>query len=256
MEKMIQAVFNSEVEAFKGLQALQQLAAVKDISLGETYVINKDGNGDTAIRSAKDDDQGAGALGGGLIGGLIGLLAGPLGLIVGVAGGMLAGSAGETLRAESVSDYLDVVSSNIPNGTSVLVAHIWEDWETPVNTVLLPLTEQISRYNLDEQVYVPVQTEMSKLSEDIKTAEQKLVEADETTKAEWTRSLEELRTKREKLKDKLNVNVDHHEKQFQSWIDHHQEELGQDQDRRERLKKRLEDQQMRLAALRKNRSQL
>jgi uncharacterized membrane protein len=255
MEKMIQAVFNNEVEAFKGLLAIQQLAAVKDISLGETYVLTKDENGKTAIRSAKDEDQGAGALGGGLLGGLIGLLAGPLGVIVGVAGGMIAGSATETLRAESVSDYLDVVSANIANGESVLVAHVWEDWETPVNAALLPLTDQISRYNLDEQVYVPVQTEMSKISADIKAAEAKLQEADGSTKEEWNKSLEELRSKRDNLQNKLNVNVDYHEKQFQSWIDHHQDELEEDEARRERLKKRLEEQQTRLAELRKNKPQ-
>lgn len=256
MEKMIQAVFNNEVDAFKGLQAIQELAAVKDISLGETYVLTKDEAGKTAIRSAKDDDQGAGALGGGLLGGLIGLLAGPIGLIVGVAGGMIAGSAGETLRAESVSDYLDAVSANIPNGKSVLVAHVWEDWETPINTVLLPLTNEISRYNLDEQVYVPVQTEMSKIDEDIKEAENKYLEADGGTKAEWNQSLEALRDKRDHLKRKLNVNVDHQEKQFQSWIDHHKDEVEGDQDRQERLKKRLEEQQLRLASLRRQRSDL
>jgi uncharacterized membrane protein len=256
MEKMIQAVFNSEVEAFKGLQAIQQLGSLKDISLGETFVLTKDENGKTKIRSAKDDNQGAGALGGGLLGGLIGLLAGPLGLIVGVAGGMIAGSAGETLRAETVSDYLDVVSSNIPNGKSVLVAHIWEDWETPVNTVLLPLTDQISRYNLDEQVYVPVQTEMSKISEDIKEAETRFLEANGSTKEEWRKSLEELHSRRDNLQNKLNVNVDYHEKQFQSWIDHHQDEGEHDEARKNRLKKRLEEQQNRLAALRKNRSHL
>lgn len=252
---MIQAVFNSEVEAFKGLQAIQQLNAAKDISLGDTYILTKDENGKTAIRSAKDDDQGSGALGGGLLGGLIGLLAGPLGLIVGVAGGMIAGSAGETLRAEGVSDYLDVVSSNLPNGKSMLVAHVWEDWETPVNTVLLPLTDQISRYNMDEHMYVPVQTEMSKISQDIKEAETKYLEADGSTKQEWSKSLEELRSKRDNLQHKLNINVDYHEKQFQSWIDHHKDEIGQNEERRERLKKRLEEQQSRLNALRKNRPQ-
>jgi uncharacterized membrane protein len=256
MEKMIQAVFNNEVDAFKGLQAIQELAAVKDISLGETYVLTKDEAGKTAIRSAKDDEQGAGALGGGLLGGLIGLLAGPIGLIVGVAGGMIAGSAGETLRAESVSDYLDAVSANIPNGKSVLVAHVWEDWETPINAVLLPLTDEISRYNLDEQVYVPVQTEMSKIDEDIKEAETKYLEADGGTKAEWNQSLEALRDKRDNLKRKLNVNVDHQEKQFQSWIDHHKDEVEGDQERQDRLKKRLEEQQLRLASLRRQRSDL
>jgi uncharacterized membrane protein len=255
MEKMIQAVFNTEVEAFKGLQAIQQLDTTKDISVGETYVLTKDEEGKTSIRSAKDKDAGAGTLGGGLLGGLIGLLAGPLGLLVGVAGGMIAGSAGETLRAESVSDYLDVVSANIPNGKSVLVAHVWEDWETPVNTALLPFTEQISRYNMDEQVYVPVRTELTKVSDDIKEAENRFLESDGESKADWNKTLEDLRTKRQNLQKKLNINVDHQEKQYQAWIDHHAEELEQDEEVKERLRHRAAAQRARLELLRKNRSE-
>ena len=72
MEKMIQALFNSEVEAFTGLQGLQQLEQTKDISLGETYVLTKDESGKTAIRSAKDKAEGTGVVSGGLVGGLIG----------------------------------------------------------------------------------------------------------------------------------------------------------------------------------------
>lgn len=255
MEKMIQAVFNSEVEAFKALQAIQQLGERKDISVGETYILSKDEMGKTSIRSAKDNDAGAGTLGGGVLGGLIGLLAGPLGLLVGVAGGMLAGSASETLRAENVSDYLDVVSANIPNGKSVLVAHIWEDWEVPLNTALLALTNDLSRYNMDEQVYVPVQSELSKVSEDIKSAETRFLEADGPEKADWNKTLQELRTKRQNLQKKLNINVDHQEKQYQAWIDHHTEELEQDEELKERLRHRAAAQRARLELLRKNKSE-
>ncbi|HEY0177501.1 MAG TPA: hypothetical protein VGC08_14055, partial [Pedobacter sp.] len=131
MERMIQALFSTETEAFKGLLAIQQLDAVQDISLGESYVLSKDENGKTSIRSAKDEAQGYSAIGGGIIGGLIGLLAGPLGLLVGIGAGMVTGAAGDTIRAEGVSDYLDKVSVNIPAGKSLLVAHVWEDWETP-----------------------------------------------------------------------------------------------------------------------------
>jgi uncharacterized membrane protein len=255
MEKMIQAVFNSEVEAFKGLQAIQQLGETKDISVGETYVLTKDEQGKTSIRSAKDKDAGAGTLGGGVLGGLIGLLAGPLGLLVGVAGGMLAGSASETLRAESVSDYLDEVSANIPNGKSILVAHIWEDWEVPLNTALLALTDDVSRYNLDEQVYVPAHSELTKVSEDIKTAETRFLEADGAEKADWNKTLQDLRTKRQNLQRKLNINVDHQEKQYQAWIDHHTEELQQDEEMKERLRHRAAAQRARLELLRKNKSE-
>ncbi|GGC58822.1 hypothetical protein GCM10011387_10580 [Pedobacter quisquiliarum] len=255
MEKMIQAVFNSEVEAFKGLQAIQQLGNNKDISVGETYILTKDAEGKTSIRSAKDSDAGSGTLGGGVLGGLIGLLAGPLGLLVGVAGGMIAGSASETLRAENVSDYLDAVAANVPNGRSVLVAHIWEDWEVPLNTAMLSLTSDLSRYNLDEQVYVPAHSELTKVGEDIKAAETKYLEADGATKADWNNTLQELRTKRENLQRKLNINVDHQEQQYQAWIDHHTEELEQDEEMKERLRHRAAAQRARLEALKKNRSE-
>lgn len=153
MEKIIHALFNNEVDAFKGLQALQQLDLTNDLSLGESYLLTKDEAGEIAIKSAKDKAEGSGIVGGGLLGGLVGLLAGPLGFIVGVAGGMIAGSAGETLRAEDRSDYLDVVSANIPNGKSLLIAHVWEDWQTPVDAELKPIANQISRFEVEDKVF-------------------------------------------------------------------------------------------------------
>lgn len=153
MEKIIHALFDNEVEAFKGLQALQQLDLVNDLSLGESYLLSKDVSGETAIRSAKDKAEGTGVVGGALVGGLLGLLAGPLGFIVGVAGGMIAGSAGETLRAEDRSDYLDVVSAGIPAGKSLLVAHVWEDWQTPVDALLNPIANEVKRFEVADKVF-------------------------------------------------------------------------------------------------------
>lgn len=153
MEKIIHALFDNEIEAFEGLQALQQLDLVNDLSLGESYLLSKNEMGETSIRSAKDKAEGSGVVGGALVGGLIGLLAGPLGFIVGVAGGMIAGSAGETLRAEDRSDYLDVVSANIPAGKSLLIAHIWEDWQTPVDAVLNPIAREVARFEVNDKVF-------------------------------------------------------------------------------------------------------
>lgn len=153
MEKIIHALFDNEIEAFKGLHALQQLDLAEDLSLGESYLLSKNEAGETSIKSAKDKAEGSGVVGGALVGGLIGLLAGPLGFVVGVAGGMIAGSAGETLRAEDRSDYLDVVSANIPEGKSLLIAHVWEDWQTPVDAVLNPIANNIVRFDVHDKVF-------------------------------------------------------------------------------------------------------
>lgn len=153
MEKIIQAVFDNETDAFAGLKALQELDLLHDLALGESYLLTKSETGETSIKSANDKAAGSGVAGGALVGGLVGLLAGPLGFIVGVAGGMIAGSAGETLRAEDRSDYLDVVSKQIPNGKSVLIAHVWEDWNTPVDTVLEPIAKMVTRYEVHNKVF-------------------------------------------------------------------------------------------------------
>lgn len=254
MEKMIQALFNSEVEAFTGLQGLQQLDQTKDISLGETYVLTKDEAGKTAIRSAKDKAEGTGVVSGGLVGGLIGMLAGPLGFIVGVAGGMIAGSASDTLRAEDVSDYLDKVSANIPTGKSVLIAHVWEDWETPVNTVLLPISIDLKRFDVHEELFLPAQSELSKTNEAIAAAETKYLEAQGAEKADWNATLANLRSKREQLQRQLDVNTDQQEKQYQAWIDSTQPPATDaNVETKQRMQSRLEEQQKRLEEIKRNR---
>lgn len=251
---MIQALFNNEVEAFTGLQALQQLDQLNDVSLGESYILSKDLAGKTTLHSAKDKAEGTGVIGGGLIGGLIGLLAGPLGFLVGVAGGMIAGSAGETLKAEDVSDYLDKVSANIPAGKSVLIAHVWEDWDTPVDTALKPISIDVQRFNVHEEMFVPAQSDLNKTEEAIKEAELRFLEAHGSDKEDWSATLTDLRAKREKLQMQLNSNTDQQEKQYQLWLNNaHPSAEESTEEKRERLAKRLEEQRIRLEQLKRNR---
>ncbi|WP_090555701.1 DUF1269 domain-containing protein [Pedobacter hartonius] len=260
MERMIQALFSTETEAFKGLRAIQELNALQDISLGESYVLSKDENGMTTIRSAKDEAEGYSAIGGGIIGGLIGLLAGPLGFLVGIGAGMVAGAAGDTVRAEGVSDYLDQVSANIPNGKSLLVAHVWEDWETPVNTALAPLTDDVYRLNIDDEVYVPALTDLEDLNAEIRKAETKFLTADEEHHAEMNEKLLQLKIRREELLRKLSGSAEHQEKQYTTWVEnghgHQADHIDQklhDKEKHDRLESRIAEQKARLELLRKNR---
>ncbi|CAM4374709.1 Uncharacterized membrane protein [Pedobacter westerhofensis] len=260
MERMIQALFPTETEAFKGLLAIQQLSAVQDISLGEFYILSKDENGATSIRTAQDEAEGYSAIGGGIIGGLIGLLAGPLGFLVGIGAGMVAGAAGDTVRAEGVSDYLDKVSANIPAGKSLLVAHVWEDWETPIDTVLAPLTTEVHRLNIDDEVYEPVLTELEDLNVRIKHAETEFLTADEAHHHEMNEKLLLLKIKREDMLRKLSGNADHQEKQYTTWVDNshshqadHIADTIHNKERHDRLESRIAEQKARLEMLRKNR---
>lgn len=261
MERMIQALFSNETDAFKGLLAIQQLDAAQDISLGESYVLTKDENGSTSIRSAKDEAEGYSAIGGGIIGGLIGLLAGPLGLLVGIGAGMVAGSAGDTVRAEGVSDYLDQVSARIPNGKSLLVAHVWEDWETPINTVLEPVAEEVLRLNINDEVFVPALSELESLNKEIRDAETEYLAARDEDQSEWNEKVLVLKIKREALLKGLSGNADHQEKQYSVWVENHhkhQADKGVDwaihnKEKHDLLESRIAEQKTRLELLRKNR---
>jgi uncharacterized membrane protein len=260
MERMIQALFSTETDAFKGLLAIQELSAVHDISLGEFYVLSKDENGVTSIRSARDEAEGYSAIGGGIIGGLIGLLAGPLGFLVGIGAGMVAGAAGDTARAEGMSDYLDRVSANIPNGKSLLVAHVWEDWETPVNTVLAPLTSEVHRLDIDDEIYSPALTEIEELNAKIRHAETEFLSADEMHHHEMNEKLLLLKIKREELLRKLSGNAEHQEKQYTTWVDNahghqadHIDQALHNKEKHDRLESRIAEQKARLELLRKNR---
>jgi len=260
MERMIQALFDTENEAFKGLLALQQLDSVQDISLGEYYVLTKDQMGTVSIRSAKDEEEGYTAIGGGIIGGLIGLLAGPLGLLVGIGAGMVAGAAGDTLKAEGVSDYLDTVSANIPAGQSLLVAHVWEDWEAPIDTVLKPLSTDVRRMNLEEDVYVPAQTELERINTEIEKAETGYLAAEEADLPVWNEKMLLLKIERENLLRKLSNNSGHQEKQYETWVANHEHQLDRgisgtlhDKEKHDRLESRIAEQKARLELLKKNR---
>lgn len=257
---MIQALFDSESEAFKGLQAIQQLDLVQDISLGESYVLTKDENGIVSLRSAKDEGEGYSAIGGGIIGGLVGLLAGPLGFLVGIGAGMVAGAAGDTIRAEGVSDYLDQVSANVPNGKSVLIAHVWEDWETPIDTVLKPLSADVRRMNLDDEVFIPAQSELDRINQEITDAETEYLGADDEDKPAANEKVLLLKIDRENLLKKLSGSVEHQEKQYTTWVDNHHSfadrgvnHVIHEKEKHDLLESRIAEQKARLELLRKNR---
>ena len=255
MEKMIQALFDSESEAFKGLQAIQQLDEAQDISLGDSYVLTKDDNGVVSLRSAKDEAEGYSAIGGGILGGLVGLLAGPLGFLVGIGAGMVVGAAGDTVRAEGVSDYLDDISANIPNGKSVLIAHVWEDWEAPIDTVLSPLSTDIRRTNLEEEVFSPATSELDRINQEITDAETAYLSADEEDKAAANERLLLLKIERENLIKKLSGSAGHQEKQFEDWVGRHDEvsHVIHEKEKHDLLAGRIAEQKARLELLRKNR---
>jgi uncharacterized membrane protein len=133
MSKFAVIVFPNEVKAFEGTRALKELDAEGNLTLYGMAVIAKDAEGRVKIRESAD----AGPLGtavGALVGSLVGVLAGPAGVIVGGAGGTLAGSFFDLFNYGVGYDFISKVSREIGNGKTAIVAEIAESWMTPLNT--------------------------------------------------------------------------------------------------------------------------
>lgn len=135
MNRMLVAVFDTEVAAEAGSRALRHLDSEGDITLYALGVIAKDANGNVSLKKATDS-FGIGAGMGLAVGGLIGLLAGPVGVVVGAAAGTLLGAVRDFWVAGVGLGFVEEASTLLQPGKTALVAEMEEDWVIPVDAAM------------------------------------------------------------------------------------------------------------------------
>src|SRR5260370_3127515 len=133
MDRMLVVVFNNEVQAYQGRQALLQLDSDGNISVYAYAVLAKHADGTATVKQG-DDSGPIGTLLGTSFGSLIGLLGGPVGLAIGASAGVLAGAAVDLNNARIGDDFIDDVTKKLTPNKFALVAEIEEGWTTPVDT--------------------------------------------------------------------------------------------------------------------------
>jgi len=257
MEKIIHAIFGTEKDAFKAQQKMFELDANGDISLAEYYIISKDENGISDIKSTTGSTLEYTATGA-LVGGLFGVLGGPLGLLFGASAGALAGSTGDLIKDDQILSYLEEVKKNLPAGKTVIVAHVFENWEIPVDTSLKPFGAEIYRLDFEEQVNQAVQKTVEALDAKIAVAEKSLDDASEDLKAGINKDIAMLKEKRKVMATRITEKAAHQKKQYNSWIDKQKrkleewkEEVEEDvyEAKREKLEKEIARHEDKLASL-------
>jgi uncharacterized membrane protein len=132
MDRMLVVVFNNEVQAYQGRQALLQLDSDGNISVYAYAVLAKHADGTATVKQG-DDSGPIGTLLGTSFGSLIGLFGGPVGLAIGASAGVLAGAAVDLNNARIGDDFIDDVSKTLTPNKFAVVAEIEEDWTTPVD---------------------------------------------------------------------------------------------------------------------------
>jgi uncharacterized membrane protein len=133
MDRMLVMIFRTEDEAYRGSTVLRELDAEGSITLYSAAVIAKGIDGSVSVKRAAEEGP-AGTAVGLLTGSLLGLFAGPVGLAVGVGAGTLGGLMYDLARVGVNDSFLDEASRQLEPGKVAVVAEVWEEWVTPVDT--------------------------------------------------------------------------------------------------------------------------
>ncbi|MFP8778336.1 DUF1269 domain-containing protein [Hydrogenophaga sp. RWCD_12] len=181
MNKMLVAIFDSEVAADAGLHALRRLHSEGDITLYATGVIAKDASGLVSVKSSLDHSN-AGAGLGLAVGSLIGLLGGPLGMLIGASTGAVAGSVRDYWVAGVGLDFVEEAERQLKPGKVALIAEVDEEWVTPVDTAMEATGGTVFRRSRSEAVEAQFDHDIEAFKAEIRDLEAESAHASDTVK--------------------------------------------------------------------------
>jgi len=168
MDKILVVVFDSELKAYDGSRALQELQSEGSINLYSKAVIARDASGEVAVKQQGDMGP-VGTSVGLLTGSLIGLIGGPVGLVIGAGAGTVGGMFYDLARLGVGEDFLSEVEKSLLPGKAAVVAEVWEEWTLPVDTRMESLGGVVFRRMrgeiVDAQIERDVEADRAELAE-------------------------------------------------------------------------------------------
>ncbi|WP_113663269.1 DUF1269 domain-containing protein [Pedobacter nanyangensis] len=216
MEKVIQFLVSDQVNAYKVVEKLKDLDTKSDISTDKIFVLVKDENGKVSLKDSNGDIA-DNTLFGLFAGGLIGFFGGPVGFLLGSSFGALFGSLADLGMAERQNEYLDKVAEKIPAGKSLVVAHVFEDWTTPIDSSLTEIAE-ITRIDVSEEVNKAIETEIDSFKADIDKIESDIKNTIKEQRETLQAKLTELKTKRQSKEAELKARVELQKNAYKNWL--------------------------------------
>ena len=217
MEKMLVVVFQNESKAYEGSRALQQLDGDGSIVLYAAAVVAKKPDGSAEVKQGADSGL-LGTLTGTAVGSLIGLLGGPVGVALGAATGAFGGAIADLENARIGTDFLLEVTDALTPGKVALIAHIDEDWTTPVDTRMEGLSGFVYRRSLAEVLDTQDAKEIATLKADIAQLEAEQAQASADRKAKLQSRIDELNRKLHKQQDQTKAKRDAFRRQAEAKV--------------------------------------
>jgi uncharacterized membrane protein len=250
MNKMLVAVFGTELAAYEGLSALKDLHKDGDITLYATAVIVKDSSG--AVTVKQGGDEGPIGTGIGLLSGsAVGLLGGPVGVAVGATLGSLTGMLFDLDKSGVDLDFMDEVSKALTPGKAAVLADIEETWLTPVDMKLGTLGGIVFRRLRSEVVEDQLAREAAEFDAELKQLKEELAQSRAETKAEVQKHIDTTKQKVRATHDHAKAMLDQAKAETDAKIAALEAQMKGASDRqKEKIRKRIADTKARFEARR------
>lgn len=200
---MIVAVFDNETKAFEGLSAIKELHKNGDISLYASAVINKNEDGEIALKD--ESDQGPIGMGVGMLSGaFIGMLAGPAGMVAGAMLGTMGGMVYDIDKSGIDTSFAAEVSDALKNGKTAVIADIDEGWNAPLDTRMDALDAMVFRRNRSEVADEQFNREAEALNAELDELKDELEEANDEMKGSIKKQIEKTKKKSQAMKEVID----------------------------------------------------
>jgi len=165
MDRLLVAIFENETRALLGLHALKGLDQEGTISVYATALIAKDSKRVLRVKQAPEGP--AGAVVALFTGSLLGLLGGPVGLSNAASVGTLGGVLLDLAKLGVNEDFLTEVGHRLRSGTVGVVAEVWEERITPVDTRIEALGGLVLRRARVDVADVQIEREVASLQAEL-----------------------------------------------------------------------------------------
>jgi uncharacterized membrane protein/sporulation protein YlmC with PRC-barrel domain len=252
MDKMLVVVFDSELKAYEGSRALQELQYEGSINLYSKAVIARDANGKVTVKQQGDTGP-IGTSVGLLTGSLIGLIGGPVGFVVGAGFGMSGGLLYDLAHLGVGGDFLAEVEQSLQPGKAAVVAEVWEEWTMPIDTRMEALGGVVLRRTRGEFVDSQIERDVAALKADLTELEAESDRATGQARAKLQAKVDAARARLQAKQDDMQARIEASQKETDAKIKSLQEQAAIESGER---KARREERIAELKADQKRRSDL
>jgi uncharacterized membrane protein len=224
-------VFDSELKAYEGSRALQELQNEGSISLYAKAVIARDAGGKVTVK--EQGDMGPVGMGVGLLtGSLIGLLGGPVGLAIGAYAGTVGGLFYDLGRLTVGEDYLSEVEKTLMPGKAAVVAEVWEEWTTPIDSRMEALGGVVFRRTSEAVLDAQIERDVTALNADLAELEAERDQATGEAKANLQKKIDAAKGRLQAIQNTIQARIESSQKETEAKVKSLQEQAAKESGKR------------------------